>query len=113
MNGISGVSFQEVPGGLRVRVKKSSKGSSKGSSSGKLRKRLPYNFKQISRQITRADLKYLKALFDRLEQEKKQASSGVSSISSSDTSNVSFSVDCLPEVETTDIDIGECFDAMV
>ena len=267
MNGISGVSFQEVPGGLRVRVKKSSKGSSKGSSSGKLRKRLPYNFKQISkqimqaktsnaarplvtkmqaklswlykklrsgdygdseiaaaiihaaemqriakrkvkhleqeeaaengmgaggipaedgegletdklqesleeneeisdemmqemmddikeleeelleasfsemedlalctggdlseeeieelkrkhrgeeeRQITRADLKYLKALFDRLEQEKKQASSGVSSISSSDTSNISFSVDCLPEVETTNIDIGECFDAMV
>ena len=54
MNGISGVSFQEVPGGLRVRVKKSSKGSSKGSSSGKLRKRLPYNFKQISKQIMQA-----------------------------------------------------------
>ena len=269
MNGISGVSFQEVPGGLRVRVKK----SSKGSSSGKLRKRLPYNFKQISnqitqaktsnaartlvtkmqaklswlykklrsgdfsdsevaaavihaaemqriakrkvkhleqeeaaengngacggsfpeeekeefgteglmdsreagteeneeisdemmqkmmeeikeleeevmeepfseledmiscaggdlseeeieelkrkhrneeeRQITRADLKYLKALFDRLEQEKKAAASGVSGSSSSDISSVSYAVDFMPEVEMTDTGIGECFDTMI
>ena len=47
MNGIVGVSFQEVPGGLKVHVKK----SQKKSSAGKLKKRLPYNFKQMSKQI--------------------------------------------------------------
>lgn len=37
MNGIRSVSFQEVPGGLLVHVRK----ESKTSSSGKLKKRLP------------------------------------------------------------------------
>ena len=50
MNGIVGVSFQEVPGGLKVHVKK----SQKKSSAGKLKKRLPYNFKQMSKQIMQA-----------------------------------------------------------
>ena len=50
MNGIDGVSFREVPGGLIVNVKK----SQKSSTSGKLKKRLPYGFKQISRQISEA-----------------------------------------------------------
>ena len=53
MNGIRGVSFQEVPGGLIVRVKKDQK-TSKKSSAGKLKKRLPYSFKQMSKQIMQA-----------------------------------------------------------
>ena len=65
------------------------------------------------RQITRADLKYLKALFDRLEQEKKQAASGVSSASSGGTSSVSYVIDCMPEVEMTDMDLGEVMDVCV
>jgi hypothetical protein len=174
MNGIRSVSFQEVPGGLLVHVRK----ESKTSTSGKLKKRLPYNFKLMSkqimqaktstaarplvtkmqaklswlykklrsgefgdsevaaaiihaasmeriakrkvrhrneeeRQITRADLKYLKALFDRLEQEKKQAASGVSSASSGRSSSVSYVIDCMPEVEMTDMDLGEVMDVCV
>lgn len=50
MNGIIGISFQEIPGGLKVHVKK---GQNK-SSPGKLKKRLPYNFKQMSKQIMMA-----------------------------------------------------------
>ena len=50
MNGIAGVSFQEVPGGLKVHVRK----SQNKSSAGKLKKRLPYNFKQMSKQIMQA-----------------------------------------------------------
>lgn len=53
MNGIRGVSFQEVPGGLIVHAKKSQKTSRK-SSAGKLKKRLPYSFKQMSKQIQQA-----------------------------------------------------------
>ena len=49
MNGIKGISFRETEKGLEVRVHKS-----KSSSSGKLKKRLPYNFKQLSRQISQA-----------------------------------------------------------
>ena len=49
MTGISGISFQETNSGLLVHVRKSNK-----SSSGKLRKRLPYNFKQMSKQIQQA-----------------------------------------------------------
>lgn len=49
MNGVTGVSFRETEKGLEVRVHKS-----KSSSSGKLKKRLPYNFKQLSRQISQA-----------------------------------------------------------
>ena len=65
------------------------------------------------RQLTKADLEYLKALFDRLEQEKKQAASSASSFHSSDSSYVSYAVDLVPEVEMTDADIGECIDVSV
>ncbi|MCR5746391.1 MAG: hypothetical protein K6G03_01635, partial [Lachnospiraceae bacterium] len=50
MNGIAGVSFQEVPGGLKIHIRK----SQTKSSAGKLKKRLPYNFKQMSKQIMQA-----------------------------------------------------------
>ena len=63
------------------------------------------------RQLTIADLKYLKALFDRLEQEKRQTSSGIAqSIDNDSGSTFSFSVDCLTEVEMADMDIGETVD---
>ena len=65
------------------------------------------------RQLTRADLEYLKALLDRLEQEKKQAASGISSYRGSDTSSVSYVVECVPEIEMTDVDVGECVDVSV
>ena len=65
------------------------------------------------RQLTRADLEYLRALFDRLEQEKKQAASGASSFRGSDTSSVSYVVECVPEIEMTDVDVGECVDVSV
>jgi len=61
-------------------------------------------------QLTRADLKYLKALFDRLEQEKKQASSAGFQSGGNSNSTVSFSVDCMPEIELVDADIGETVD---
>ena len=47
------------------------------------------------RQITRADLKYLKALFDRLEQEKKQVSSGNIGQTSGSSESFSCVVDCI------------------
>ena len=46
---VRSISFRETPQGLYVRVHKS-----KSSSSGKLKKRLPYNFKQLSKQIQQA-----------------------------------------------------------
>ena len=49
MNGVRSVSFRETPNGLEVHVYKS-----KTSSAGKLKKRLPYNFKQLSKQIMQA-----------------------------------------------------------
>ena len=61
-------------------------------------------------QLTRADLKYLKALFDRLEQEKKQTSSGSYQAGGNNSSTFSFSVDCMPEIELMDADIGETVD---
>ena len=61
-------------------------------------------------QLTRADLKYLKALFDRLEQEKKQASSGGFQPGSNSNSTISFSVDCMPEIELADADVGATVD---
>lgn len=61
-------------------------------------------------QLTRADLKYLKALFDRLEQEKKQASAGSFQVEGNNSSTISFSVDCMPEVELMDVDVGETVD---
>ena len=61
-------------------------------------------------QLTRADLKYLKALFDRLEQEKKQASSGGFQTGSNSSSSISFSVDCMPGIELMEADVGETVD---
>lgn len=67
------------------------------------------------RQITRADLKYLKALFDRLEQEKRSAtavgfrSQGVNN----STISVSYQVESLPEVEMTDADLSGAIDVAV
>lgn len=49
MQDVRSISFRETPQGLYVRVHKS-----KSSSSGKLKKRLPYNFKQLSKQIQQA-----------------------------------------------------------
>ncbi len=65
------------------------------------------------RQLTRADLEYLKALFDRLEQEKRQTASGISSFQGSDSSSVSYVVDGIQEVEAVDADIGGCIDMSV
>lgn len=61
-------------------------------------------------QLTRADLRYLKALFDRLEQEKKQASASSFQAEGNNSSTISFSVDCMPEVELMDVDVGETVD---
>lgn len=65
------------------------------------------------RQITRADLKYLKALFDRLEQEKKQVSSGNIGQTSGSSESFSCVVDCIPDVEVVDVDVGSFVDACV
>ena len=65
------------------------------------------------RQITRADLKYLKALFDRLEQEKKQVSSGNIGESSDSSESFSCVIDCIPDVEAVDVDVGSFVDACV
>ena len=65
------------------------------------------------RQITRADLKYLKALFDRLEQEKKQVSSGNIGQSSGSSESFSCVIDCIPDVEAVDVDVGSFVDACV
>ncbi len=66
------------------------------------------------KQLTREDLRYLKALFDGLEQEKRQLASGVSSFSSGG-SDASFScgIDCIPEVETMDMDLGGSIDTII
>ena len=61
-------------------------------------------------QLARADLKYLKALFDRLEQEKKQASAGSFQTEGNSGSTFSLSVECMPEVELMDADVGETVD---
>ena len=65
------------------------------------------------RQIIRADLKYLKALFDRLEQEKKQVSSGNIGQTSGSSESFSCVVDCIPDVEAVDVDVGSFVDACV
>ncbi len=62
-------------------------------------------------QLTRADLKYLKALFDRLEQEKKQASAGNYQAGGNSSPTFSFSVEFMPEVEL--MDVGETVDLSV
>ena len=69
------------------------------------------------KQLTRADLKYLKALFDRLEQEKRSASAAAASfkpqVSNAAAVNVSYQAESIPEVEMTDADIGAAIDAAV
>ena len=60
------------------------------------------------KQLTKADLRYLNALFDGLEQEKRQlASGGVSNSSGGDSSSFSCGIDCVPEVESMDMDVGD------
>ena len=63
------------------------------------------------RQLTKADLKYLKSLFDRLEQEKKQVSSG--SFRTDSSNSFSCAVDCLPEAELVAGDAGGCIDVNI
>ncbi len=66
------------------------------------------------KQLTKADLRYLKALFDGLEQEKRQlASGGISSVGGSDSSSFSCGIDCVPEVESMDMDVGDFVDVSV
>ncbi len=65
------------------------------------------------RQITRADLKYLKALFDRLEQEKRQVSTGTAGQSFNNTESFSCAVGCAPDIEAVDVDVGSFVDACV
>ena len=66
-----------------------------------------------ARDILKADLKYLKALFDRLEQEKKQVSSGNIGQTSGSSESFSCVVDCIPDVEAVDVDVGSFVDACV
>ncbi len=69
------------------------------------------------RQLTRADLNYLKALFDRLEQEKRSASSEAAVLRSQNTGSmstgVSYQVESLPDVEMADSDISSAIDVAV
>ena len=66
------------------------------------------------KQLTKADLRYLKALFDGLEQEKQQLASGIGSGSSGgDASSFSCNIDCVPEVESMDMDVGDFVDVSV
>lgn len=64
------------------------------------------------RQLSRADLKYLKALFDRLEQEKRQGSSGIT-YSDSGSSSMSYMVDNISELELPDMGVGETVDVSI
>lgn len=67
------------------------------------------------KQLTRADLKYLKALFDRLEQEKRSVSSMAANVKaqSNTPTSISFQVESLPEVEMADADMGSAIDLAV
>ena len=66
------------------------------------------------KQLTREDLRYLKALFDGLEQEKRQLASGVTSFSSGgNDASFSCGIDCIPEVETMDMDLGGSIDTII
>lgn len=66
------------------------------------------------RQITRADLKYLKALFDRLEQEKRTASAeGFFREQESSQQSISFAVASIPEIEMPEADIPNMVDVTV
>lgn len=64
------------------------------------------------RQLTRADLKYLKMMFERLEQEKKQIGDSYDSQYNDNSSSFfSYEAYCMPDMELAEIDIGELFDA--
>lgn len=67
------------------------------------------------RQLTRADLKYLKALFNKLEQEKRSASSVVSSSNGNSQGSIdsSFSAESMPDIEMIDSSVGEMIDVAV
>ena len=66
------------------------------------------------KQLTREDLRYLKALFDGLEQEKRQLVSGVTSFrSGGNDASFSCGIDCIPEVETMDMDLGGSIDTFI
>ena len=69
------------------------------------------------KQLTRADLKYLKALFDRLEQEKRSVSSAATSFKTQTAvaapTSVSYQVDSLPDVELSDADMSGEIDLAV
>ena len=66
------------------------------------------------RQLAKADLKYLKALFGRLEQEKREAASETSPSNPQTTGatpiTVSAPVGSQPNVETPDLDTGHTVD---
>ncbi len=64
------------------------------------------------RQLTKADLEYLKSLFNRLEQEKKQNSTSAYN-SGYHEATISYTVECIPEIEMADIDVGETIDVSV
>ena len=65
------------------------------------------------KQLTKADLRYLKSLFDGLEQQKRQISSGGISLGESDGSSFSCGVDCIPAVESVDMNVGDFVDVSV
>ena len=73
---------------------------------------------QEERQLTRADLKYLKVLFDRLEQEKKQTTSGGGHFDNSSGTTFSYTADSIfggdmMSVTMSEMDVGECVDVSV
>ena len=65
------------------------------------------------KQIMRADLKYLKALFDRLEQEKRQNTSGIIGRILNPADTFPHVIDCVPDIEAIAADVGCFVDACV
>lgn len=73
---------------------------------------------QEERQLTRADLNYLKALFDRLEQEKKQNTPGGGHFESNSGATFSYAIDGafsgdVMTMTSGEMDVGECVDVSV
>lgn len=64
------------------------------------------------RQLTKADLEYLKAMFDRLEQERNEVKAGNVSGGTGGETTFSFAVECIPEVEMAEFDVGEAVDLL-
>ena len=65
------------------------------------------------RRLTRADMDYLKALFEGLERERRQNASGISSSGSRNDSTISMAISCIPEAEMVDVDVGGSVDISV